>query len=119
MSLDTANRRQVNTREKDQKRVAVLADEGVRMAMADERGRAYLAELVRESQCLASVVAATEQGAMFREGRAVLGKKIMADVQRICPAQFPVLIQAVVTPPKAKIEIKSEKEDDGPDPDSE
>lgn len=101
MTLDTANERQVKAAQKAVKRRNALNDEAVRWMMGDIKGRGYLAELVRDSQALLNVVAAGEQGAMFREGRKVLGLKIMADVQRVCPAQFPGLIQAVFAdPPK-------------------
>lgn len=111
MTLNTADQRAVDKRNKGLKRQSLVADESVKWIMSDLRGRAYLAELLRESQALLPIVAGSNDGAMFREGRKVLGHKIMADVQRCLPKQFPGLIQAVFEEPK------DEKNDERNEPD--
>ena len=108
---DLAHKPSVDKRNKALKRARALADEGVKIIMASQPARLYLAELLRDSQALLTVAGATEQGAMFREGRKVMGLKIMADVQRAVPQQFAALIEAVITPPNE--DPPKDKEADG------
>jgi len=104
-----ADQRQVEKRTKDIKKQAARHDDGLRAMLASKPALGYLGALVRESQAMANVVGATEQGAMFREGRRVLGLKIMADVQRVAPDKLASLIAAVLEQPE---EEKNDRSDD-------
>lgn len=114
MTVNLADQRSVQKRDKRLKQEQLIADEGLKVILASDNATTYLAALVRESQVLLPVVAASEQGAMFRDGRKILGLKIMSDVQRVAPKQFPALIASVLEQPN---DGQPKEEDDHGRPD--
>lgn len=96
---DLGNQRDVERRNKAAKISRNKVREGLQWLLADERGRRYLADLVRETDAVAAQVAVTSDGVMFREGKRSMGLKILSDVQAHAPEQFAALLAAVLTNP--------------------
>jgi hypothetical protein len=71
-----------------------LLIEALRWIASDERGRTYLADLVRESGALQRVVGAEAQTVMFLDGQRSIGFKVMNDVRALDDA---AAFTAVVT----------------------
>ena len=61
--------------------------EALRWLVADERGLAYLAEIVRESRALERVQCPTPELVMFVDGQRSLGFKVLNDVRALDPAR--------------------------------
>lgn len=96
---DLGNQRDVERRNKAAKIARNKVKEGLQWLLADERGRRYLADLVRESDAIAPQVGVTIDGALFREGKRSMGLKILTDVQAHVPEQFAALLMAVLANP--------------------
>jgi hypothetical protein len=57
--------------------------EALRWMLGDERGRLYLAELVRESRALERVQCGSAETVMFVDGQRSVGFKVLNDVRSI------------------------------------
>lgn len=96
---DLGNQRDVERRNKAAKISRNKVREGLLWLLADERGRRYLADLVRESDAVAALVSVSSDGVMFREGKRSMGLKILNDVRTHAPEQFAALLTAALANP--------------------
>ena len=79
--------------------------EALRWIMADERGRLYLAAIVRESRALERVQCATADLLMFVDGQRSMGFKVLNDVRALDEPrddgrQFAALCASALSQPK-------------------
>ena len=74
-----------------------LLIEALRWIASDERGRTYLADLVRESGALQRVVGAEAQTVMFLDGQRSIGFKVLNDVRALEDSQpFTALVSGAI-----------------------
>ena len=78
--------------------------EALRWLLGDERGRLYLADIVRESHALERVQCATADLLMFVDGQRSMGFKVLNDVRALDEArdarQFAALCASALSQPK-------------------
>ena len=98
--FDAGDRRSVERRNRTLRARRARLVEALQWLVADERGRLYLARLVRDSEAITSQVAFAADGALFREGKRSLGLSILNDLRRHAPEQLPALLAAALADPQ-------------------
>jgi len=97
-TYDASNQRHVERREKAVRSRRARLRDAVRWITGDDRGRLYLADLVRESGALERVIAADPQTVMFLDGQRSVGFKILNDVRSLDDdAPFTALVSSALT----------------------
>jgi hypothetical protein len=100
MTRNIGDQREVDKDRKSLKVERARLKERLRWLMGDERGRTYLADLVRDSHAFAtSEVSTTHDALLLREGMRVMGLRIANDVREHCPEHFPALLSLTMRNP--------------------
>ncbi|HZP98287.1 MAG TPA: hypothetical protein VFB13_02035 [Reyranella sp.] len=98
-----SQRKEENRNRAIKRRQARLA-EALRWIVGDERGRLYLAEIVRESRALERVQCPSADLVLFVDGQRSMGFKVLNDVRALDdarePRHFSALCASALTPPK-------------------
>lgn len=116
---DLGNQRDVQARTKAATVRRGQLKEAVRWIMGDDKGRLYLADLVRESGALSRVSAITPELIMFDDGKRALGFKVLNDVRALDDARpFATLIATVLQPPTPPTQATTGEPDGGRDDDT-
>ena len=107
---ELGSQRKEENRNKAIKQRQSRLSEALRWIVGDERGRLYLAELVRESRALERVQCPSADLVMFVDGQRSMGFKVLNDVRALDmsahggdarePRHFAALCASALTPPK-------------------
>jgi hypothetical protein len=119
-SYDTTNIRHVQTREKRARRVRQRYDADFRWLMTDPRGRRLVWHWLGAARIYESSMGPSPEATAFNEGRRNAGLVLLADVNRICPADYATMMveaQVASDPATTKPESNGD-EDDRSDTDS-
>lgn len=96
-TYDAGDQRHVERRTKSLNTRRARLKEAVRWIAGDERGRLYLADLVRESGALQRIAAADPQTVMFLDGQRSIGFKVLNDVRSLDDAKpFNALVTGAI-----------------------
>ena len=119
-SYDTSNIRHVQTREKRARRARHRYDADFRWLMADPRGRRLVWHWLAAARIYESSMGPSPEATAFKEGRRNAGLVLLADVNRICPADYAtMMVEAQVAGGLATTKTESNgDEDDRSDTDS-
>jgi hypothetical protein len=103
-SGELGSQRKEENRNKSIKRRRSRLREALRWIVGDERGRLYLADIVRESHALERVQCATADLVMFVDGQRSMGFKVLNDLRGLGDASgcrhFAALCASVLVQPK-------------------
>lgn len=96
--MDLGNQRDVERRTKSAKVRVDKLKAALRFITGDERGRFYLAELVRETRALERVKGINPNDVMFLDGVKSVGFKVLNDVRALDDLKpFGLLLAAIFT----------------------
>jgi len=91
-AYDTSNVRHVQTREKRARRARQRYDADFRWLMADARGRRLVWHWLTAARLYESSMGPSPEATAFNEGRRNAGLVLLADVNRICPADYATMM---------------------------
>jgi len=111
---DTSNVRHVQTREKRARRARQRYDADFRWLMADARGRRLVWHWLTAARIYESSMGPSPEATAFNEGRRNAGLVLLADVTRICPADYAtMMVEAQVASSLATTKEENNGDEDG------
>ena len=109
--LDAGYPRLVERAEKAARSARLQRDQALRWLMADRRGRAIVWSLLGRAGVFRSSMAPSSELTAFNEGGRDLGLWLLADIMRLCPANYALMQSEAQTKPPTPGEKDDERDD--------